>query len=225
MKERMGRNSMVKILIVGATVLVVIAVAGLAYGIALDGESGGGATAKVGDALQVEVVDGEAGEVVHQDSDDGHQDADFAHAEGDADDHRTSVGEGANVDGEEAHVADLMEITLYTVEGRPWRFEPAILEVPVGHTVELTLVNDGRAEHDVEIHGMPFEPGEVDDSENEHPRLSGGHHDQDVVAAHAEPGTTAIVVFTPTQVGEFDFECTIPGHKEAGMVGKLVVTP
>ena len=39
-----------------------------------------------------------------------------------------------------------------------------------------------------------------------------------------EPGTTATVLFTPTQIGEYEFECTIPGHKEAGMVGRVTVT-
>lgn len=57
-----------------------------------------------------------------------------------------------------------------------------------------------------------------------HERLGGGHHDDGVIAAHAEPGTTATVLFTPTEAGVFEFACTIPGHKEAGMVGKLVVT-
>lgn len=29
--------------------------------------------------------------------------------------------------------------------------------------------------------------------------------------------------FTPTKAGEFDITCTVPGHKEAGMVAKLIV--
>jgi uncharacterized cupredoxin-like copper-binding protein len=123
----------------------------------------------------------------------------------------------------DADLGEFVEITLNAVEGRPWRFEPGTIEVPVGHRVKLTLVNDGRAEHDVEIAGVPANV-ESADGAADHDRLGGGHHDDGVVAAHAEPGTTATVMFTPTAVGEYEFTCTIPGHKEAGMVGKLVVT-
>ena len=117
----------------------------------------------------------------------------------------------------------LLEITLDAVEGRPWRFEPSVVEVPVGHRVKLTLVNDGLVEHDVEIVGVPANDIEVVGAAEGHERLGGGHHEEDVVAAHAEPGTPATVIFTVTEAGEYEFACTIPGHKEAGMVGKLVV--
>ena len=111
-----------------------------------------------------------------------------------------------------------------TLDAEEWLFEPAVLEVPVGHRVELSLVNHGMVEHDVEVIGVPVEDIEVIGAVEGHERLGGGHHDEGVIAAHADPGTTATVVFTVTKVGEYEFACTIPGHKEAGMVGKLVVT-
>jgi uncharacterized cupredoxin-like copper-binding protein len=36
-------------------------------------------------------------------------------------------------------------------------------------------------------------------------------------------GTTSSLEFTPTKPGTYEFECTVPGHKEAGMRGTLVV--
>ena len=36
--------------------------------------------------------------------------------------------------------------------------------------------------------------------------------------------TTAMLVFAPTQAGEYEIACTIPEQQEAGMVGKFVVT-
>ena len=42
-------------------------------------------------------------------------------------------------------------------------------------------------------------------------------------AAHVEPGKTAETIWTFNRAGEFDFACLIPGHYEAGMVGKIVV--
>jgi len=40
-----------------------------------------------------------------------------------------------------------------------------------------------------------------------------------------EAGQKATFEFTPTKAGTFDFVCDVPGHKEAGMVGKIVVQP
>lgn len=36
-------------------------------------------------------------------------------------------------------------------------------------------------------------------------------------------GRTARVMFTPDKAGTFEFYCSIPGHREAGMAGKLIV--
>jgi len=151
-------------------------------------------------------------ELTHE-TGDGHGLAEEAH--GHVGGHREAAGSGEREGGQ------VLEITL---DAEEWRFEPAVVEIPVGRRVKLTLVNDGMVEHDVEIAGVPAEDIEVMDGVERHERLGGGLHHEGVVAAHAEPGTTATVIFTATEAGEYDFACTIPGHKEAGMVGKLVVT-
>ena len=140
-----------------------------------------------------------------------------------AEEHETDHHDAVVADEDEVHANGVLEITLNAVEGRPWRFEPAVIEAHVGQRVKLTLVNEGRVEHDVEIPVVPSAAIEVAGGVEEHERLGGGHHDEGIIAAHAEPGTTATVTFTLTEAGEYDFSCTIPGHKEAGMVGKLVV--
>jgi uncharacterized cupredoxin-like copper-binding protein len=38
-----------------------------------------------------------------------------------------------------------------------------------------------------------------------------------------EPGKTGELVWRFSKAGEFEFACLIPGHREAGMVGKIVV--
>ena len=141
---------------------------------------------------------------------------------------------GDHIDGENGHAAavngeahadtDLVEVTLVAIEGREWGFAPSVLELPVGRRVRLTLINPGDAEHDVEIARLPAEHIEAPAESNDHSRLAGGYHDESVVATHAMPGGTATVLFTPTEPGEYEFACTIPGHREAGMIGKLVVT-
>jgi uncharacterized cupredoxin-like copper-binding protein len=36
-------------------------------------------------------------------------------------------------------------------------------------------------------------------------------------------GQAGTLEFTPTKPGTYEFICTVPGHKEAGMVGALIV--
>ena len=129
-------------------------------------------------------------------------------------------------DEHEEATGDYLEVTLEVVEGERWIFSPSYLEIPVGQRVRLVLVNHGRAEHDVEIPGLPVEYLEAAGGEH-HERLAEGgdeNHIGSVVAAHALPGTTTAVLFTPTLPGSYEFSCTLPGHKQAGMVGRLVVT-
>lgn len=38
------------------------------------------------------------------------------------------------------------------------------------------------------------------------------------------PGAIAQWVFTPMKPGDYDLYCSVPGHKEAGMVGKIAIT-
>ena len=42
--------------------------------------------------------------------------------------------------------------------------------------------------------------------------------------AHVQPGKKAEIVWQFTNAGEFHYGCLIPGHFEAGMVGKVRVT-
>ena len=47
-------------------------------------------------------------------------------------------------------------------------------------------------------------------------------HDEPYMA-HVAPGKTAEMIWHFNRVGEFEFACLLPGHFEAGMVGKIRV--
>jgi len=47
-------------------------------------------------------------------------------------------------------------------------------------------------------------------------------HDEPYMA-HVAPGKTERIVWRFTKPGEFHYGCLVPGHFEAGMVGKIVV--
>lgn len=82
------------------------------------------------------------------------------------------------------------------------RFDPATVTVRAGQPVRLTLDNRGSAlVHDWTVDGL----------------------DGKQVQVKANPNQQATVEFTPTQPGTYQFYCAEPGHKEAGMVGTLVV--
>jgi len=79
-------------------------------------------------------------------------------------------------------------------------FDRAELRARVGETVALRLENT-----DTQVH----------------------YFDIDAFDVHVPmpTGTPALALFKPTAPGTYTFYCRIPGHREAGMVGTLVVEP
>jgi uncharacterized cupredoxin-like copper-binding protein len=111
--------------------------------------------------------------------------------------------------------------TAMRVEAKEFTFSPANLEVTAGQPVKLTLRNTGTLEHDFSVAELPME-GEAE--------VSGGmDHDMDDATAEPELHVataakgSATLEFTPTKPGTYEFWCTVPGHKAAGMTGTLVV--
>jgi len=48
-------------------------------------------------------------------------------------------------------------------------------------------------------------------------------HDEPYMV-HVPAGKTGEIVWTFNRAGDFDFACLIPGHYQAGMVGKVSVS-
>lgn len=107
-----------------------------------------------------------------------------------------------------------------TVEASEFKFEPATIEVATGRLVKMTMRNKGTVEHDWAI--MTITTMGMKES-------SSGRHDMSHTAdkpdlhVNAMTGRSAEVEFTPSQPGTYQIICTVAGHKEAGMVGTLVV--
>jgi uncharacterized cupredoxin-like copper-binding protein len=109
-----------------------------------------------------------------------------------------------------------------TVEAVDLAFTPITVEVPAGQPVKLTLQNNGALEHDfsvmeIEVEGVHEEAGEHDEGSEHTMTVDPELH----VAAAA--GTAGTVEFTAGHPGTYEFFCSVPGHKEAGMVGRLIV--
>lgn len=107
-----------------------------------------------------------------------------------------------------------------TVETTDFTYEPATIEVTAGQTVRLTLVNLGALEHDLSVMEIALQAPAVEQSHDGHVMEMTTTPDLHV---SAQAGATGQVEFTPTQPGAYEFYCTVAGHKEAGMVGMLIV--
>jgi len=109
------------------------------------------------------------------------------------------------------HVIDL---TLEQV-----RFAPDNILIPYGRIVQINMRNMDGAEHDFQVDGVRVEL--LGDSGMR------GHHagaGAAMLAMHTGPNRHASAMFRTEHRGTFEFYCTIPGHRDAGMRGTLIVS-
>ena len=103
---------------------------------------------------------------------------------------------------------------------RDIEYEPSRLVANVGEPVEIAMQNVGAIDHDLNVDGIAVRDVEARDA------TTGGHgHSGKLPALHvaASPGKTATVRFVPTAAGTFEVWCSVPGHREAGMLAILEV--
>lgn len=110
-----------------------------------------------------------------------------------------------------------------TVQAKDVKFVPDSLTIPSGSMVTMTLENLDGQEHDLQVDGLDVEVSSGGATDDEHGG-GGAHGDNgDVLAIHTGANETSSIVFRAMEKGAYEFYCTITGHKEAGMVGTLVV--
>lgn len=130
-----------------------------------------------------------------------------------------------------------------TVVMRDNLYEPEAISVQAGETVRFVVKNEGQfvhefnigtaamhAEHQKEMmmmveHGV-LEPDRIN-RERMKMDMGGGktmeHNDPNSLLL--EPGKSGEIVWTFTKATELEFACNVPGHYDAGMVGKMSVKP
>ena len=90
-----------------------------------------------------------------------------------------------------------------TVEGTEWSFVPNEITVVKGEEVTIIFKNVGRIAHNFGI----GEFGLITHT----------------ILPFRKYGKTDRITFTPTKTGTFPFWCSVPGHRDAGMEGKLII--
>ena len=102
--------------------------------------------------------------------------------------------------------------------GDEMRFRPAHITVRRGETVRFRVKNAGKMMHEMVL-GTMEELKQHAEMMRKHP---GMEHDEPYMA-HVSPGRTETMVWQFTKPGEFYYGCLVPGHFEAGMIGKVTV--
>jgi uncharacterized cupredoxin-like copper-binding protein len=98
------------------------------------------------------------------------------------------------------------------------RFVPAEIAVKRGEIVRFVPVNKGQVMHEMVL-GTLDELKAHAEMMKKHP---GMEHDEPHMA-HVSPGKSGEMGWQFTHAGVFFYGCLIPGHFDAGMIGKVTV--
>ncbi|MDA0365746.1 MAG: plastocyanin/azurin family copper-binding protein [Chloroflexi bacterium] len=137
----------------------------------------------------------------------------------------TSAAATAEVHDEDAdgELADAAVGQSLKVEMQDFAFAPAAMTVKAGDVIEIAFTNEGTVTHDFTIERADMDwmmSGETD--------MVAGHTGDDHEAGMAmhvplEGGHDAMTRMRVHEPGEYVFYCTVAGHRELGMEGKLTV--
>jgi uncharacterized cupredoxin-like copper-binding protein len=108
-------------------------------------------------------------------------------------------------------------ITMKEQDGK-MLFTPDRIEVRRNEQIRFILSNVGFLDHEFVLATVE-ENLEHEKEMKKHPDME--HHDPN--GKRVAPKKRAEIVWKFTKVGEFEYGCLIPGHREAGMFGKVVV--
>ena len=111
-----------------------------------------------------------------------------------------------------------------TVVAREMAYVPIEVKGVVGRPVTIQLKNEGLLEHDFNVLGIRASGVKAVDAGVSSAHGSAHGSAPEAVHVAAGPGKTSTLTFTPLVAGEFPVACSVPGHREAGMVGTLTVT-
>jgi uncharacterized cupredoxin-like copper-binding protein len=129
------------------------------------------------------------------------------------DDQSYSAGEP----GDPKKPSRVVQITMGEPNGK-MAFVPERVEVMKNEQVKFVLRNHGELDHEFVL-ATTVENLKHAEAMRKNPDME---HD-DPNAKRLAPKTTGEMVWKFSKDGEFEFACLIPGHREGGMIGKVVV--
>ncbi len=109
--------------------------------------------------------------------------------------------------------------TIEILSGDDYTYRPSQITVKRGETIRLVVKNTSKIDHELVLGSMKDLKAHAE-LMRKHPGMEHDEPNQAMV----RPGETRAIVWQFTQAGTVDFACTIPGHLEAGMTGKVKVS-
>ena len=108
--------------------------------------------------------------------------------------------------------------TIEVVMDDTMRFNPAQIDVKAGETIRFFVRNSGKIPHEMVIGSLEDLKAHAEEMK----KMPGMQHvEPNMITLKA--GQRGGLVWTFDKAGTVDFACLIPGHMEAGMVGKVTV--
>ncbi len=214
---------------IGAVVLVVL----FAFALSACGGSDNGSTAADTAADEAAHIEDEADEAAHDDADEAaHDDDEAAHDDADEaahDDDEAAHDEGdmGDMDMGDAEANAYLEAApkdaLYLVAMTNFAFTPDVLEVNSGEVLEIAVQNVEAVLHDFTIEKIDADVHiSYLEGSGQHAHAEGAAEAADVHFPLSEPGV-GVVHLKVHEPGEYVIYCSVPGHREAGMEGTLIV--
>jgi len=116
--------------------------------------------------------------------------------------------------GDPAKVSRTIEVTMVDT----MRFTPDKIKVKAGETVRFFVRNTGKIQHEMVIASM----NELKEHAEMMRKMPGMQRAEPNMITLG-PGQRGGIVWQFDKAGAVDFACLVPGHMEAGMVGKVEV--
>jgi uncharacterized cupredoxin-like copper-binding protein len=112
--------------------------------------------------------------------------------------------------------------TEITLELTDFAYSTPTVTITAGQPVVFTLDNKGLVEHDFVIEKIEANVVLMQDSGSDAHSAHGEVSNFDVHSS-AQVGETTVLELTVSEPGTYQFFCSVEGHKEAGMIGELIV--
>jgi len=111
----------------------------------------------------------------------------------------------------------IVRVTMGERDGK-MLFVPERLEIKKGDQIKFVLRNNGELEHEFVLASTADNLKHAEEMKK-HPDMA--HEEPN--GRQLAPKKTSEIVWKFTKAGEFEYSCLIPGHREAGMTGTIVV--
>ncbi len=103
-------------------------------------------------------------------------------------------------------------------DGKKMLFEPAVVEVRLGEQVRFEIFNEGSWNHEFVLATQAANQKHAELMK----KFPDMEHD-DPNALRLSPFASGAILWKFTKRGAFEYACLIPGHREAGMHGEVIV--